>query len=71
MEEFARAFKEIKADQAKIPIWQPIIAKYHPTLVGECEKAIKWGDGMVKEWLVSGMLSTEQDADKRRRSHRC
>lgn len=61
VEEFNRAYKEIKADQAKIALWQPIIAKYHPTLVGECEKAIQWSNEMVKEWLVTGMLAGEAD----------
>jgi ATP-dependent protease ClpP protease subunit len=61
VEEFKRAYDEIKADQAKIAIWQPIIAKYHPTLMGECEKAIQWSDEMVKDWLVSGMLADADD----------
>ena len=34
--------------QAKIAIWQPIIAKYNPTLIGECEKAIDWSEKMVE-----------------------
>lgn len=62
VEEFKRAYQEIKGDNAKIPVWQPIIAKYHPTLIGECEKAIKWSESMVSEWLKSGMLSANQDA---------
>ena len=44
IEEFKRAHAEIKADPSKIPVWQPIIAKYAPTLIGECEKAIKWSE---------------------------
>lgn len=64
VEEFKRAYEEIKADQAKIPVWQPIIAKYHPTLVGECEKAIQWSNEMVKQWLVSGMLRKEKQRDR-------
>ena len=39
-EEFERAYKEIKIDQAKITVWQPILAKYPPAFVCECEKAI-------------------------------
>lgn len=57
VEEFRRAHQEIKVDPSKIPVWQPIIAKYHPTLIGECEKAIKWSNDMVKDWLARGMLS--------------
>jgi ClpP class serine protease len=39
LEEFERAYNEIKDDPAKIPVWQPIIAKYSPTMIGECAKA--------------------------------
>jgi ATP-dependent protease ClpP protease subunit len=65
-EEFEQAYKEIKGgpgglDQAKIPIWQPIIAKYSPTLVGEAQKAIAWSEEIVKEWLVTGMLKDKEN----------
>lgn len=56
VEEFNRAHEEIKRDQSRAFVWQPIIAKYTPTLIGECEKAIQWSNEMAKEWLVSGML---------------
>jgi hypothetical protein len=62
VEEFKRAYEEVRADQAKIPLWQPIIAKYHPTLIGECEKAIEWSNEMVKDWLTRGMFASEGDA---------
>ena len=61
VEEFKRAVDEVRADPSKIPIWQPIIARYHPTLIGECEKAIQWSNDMVKEWLVRGMLQGHVD----------
>jgi len=61
IEEFKRAFAEIQADQMKMAVWQPIIAKYNPTLIGECEKAIQWSNEMTKEWLVSGMLSADPE----------
>lgn len=63
VEEFKRALAEVKADPASIPIWQPIIAKYHPTLIGECEKAIQWSNEMTKEWLLRGMLKDEPNAE--------
>lgn len=59
IEEFKRAHAEIKADPSKIPVWQPIIAKYAPTLIGECEKAIKWSVDMTRDWLLRGMLAAE------------
>lgn len=41
----------------KVALWQPIIAKYSPALIGECEKNIEWSETMVKEWLARNMLS--------------
>jgi membrane-bound ClpP family serine protease len=57
IEEFRQAATEIGEDPAKIPVWQPIIAKYHPTLIGECQKAITWSNDMVLEWLKTGMFA--------------
>jgi hypothetical protein len=57
LEEFGRAVREITDNPALIPVWQPIIAKYNPTLLGECEKAINWSNEIVKAWLIRNMLS--------------
>lgn len=65
VEEFKRAYEEIRADASKIPIWQPIIAKYHPTLIGECEKAIEWSNEMVRDWLSRGMFASDSDAQSK------
>lgn len=65
VEEFIRAHTEIRADPSKAAVWQPIIAKYNPTLIGECEKAIDWSNQMVKEWLLSGMLTGIDDAEEK------
>lgn len=47
---------------AKIALWQPIVAKYTPALIGECEKIIEWSESIVKEWLSQNMFSDfEQD----------
>lgn len=63
IEEFKTAHEEIKMEPTKIHLWQPIIAKYSPTLIGECQKAIQWANNMVKEWLLSGMLAGTRDAE--------
>lgn len=57
VEEFQKAAKEIKKDPAKIAVWQPIIGKYRPTLIGECQKAIKWSNQIVHDWLMTGMFA--------------
>lgn len=62
-EEFERAFQEIQQDQLKAAVWQPIIAKYNPTLIGECEKALVWSESLVRDWLGSGMFRKDADKD--------
>ena len=64
LEEFNRAKQEMQSNPATIPVWQPIIAKYSPTLIGECEKAIAWCNEMTRSWLKSGMLSNTDNADQ-------
>jgi hypothetical protein len=66
VEEFNRAHEEIKQDPSKIPIWQPILAKYSPAFIGECEKAIEWANEMVEEWLLTGMFSGRRTKSKKK-----
>ena len=56
IEEFQKAAQEIADDPAKIAVWQPIIAKYHPTLIGESQNAIKLAHDLVLDWLKTGMF---------------
>ena len=65
IEEFNRAIDEVKKDNSRIPIWQPIIAKYNPTFIGECEKAIAWSNEMVTAWLTDGMFSGQEKAKEK------
>ncbi len=59
LEEFNRARDEIRVDPSKIPVWQPIIAKYSPAFIGECQKAVSWSETLVREWLATGMLAED------------
>lgn len=63
LEEFEQAHSEIQKDASKIPVWQPIIAKYTPTMIGECRKAIDWSEEIVYDWLISGMLKDDPKQD--------
>lgn len=63
IEEFETARQEIAASSSNIPLWQPIIAKYSPAFIGECQKAIKWSRELVSEWLKTGMLADDPDRD--------
>lgn len=65
IEEFEQAADDLLNNRPTVPFWQLIIGKYPPTLIGECQKAIKWCDDMVLEWLVSGMFAdkTREEAE--------
>jgi hypothetical protein len=63
IEEFEQAKREVAADPGSVPLWQVIFSKYHPTFIGECDKAIKWSKTIVKDWLISGMFHGDADAD--------
>lgn len=65
LEEFNNAAEEIRRDPSKVQVWQFIIAKYQPTLIGECQKAIQWSNEMVKQWLMTGMFKGDRDAEQK------
>ena len=68
IEEFERAFKEIKQDPDRILIWQPILNKYNPAFIGECEKAIEMTKDMVIKFLCTGMFADETEAEAKKKS---
>lgn len=59
LHEFRKALKEIKADPAAVHIWRPILSQYEPTLLTECENAIKWSNDFVTRQLKSVMFRKE------------
>lgn len=65
IQEFRRAFKEIKADPAKAHVWAPIISQYPPTFLSKCENAIKWAESFVQQNLVAHMFKGKGDAESR------
>ena len=63
--EFHRAYKEMKQDPGKIHLWGPIISKYPPFMVTECEQVIQWGNDLVCKWLETGMFKSENAATRK------
>lgn len=59
--EFKKAQDDVKKDKAAIPLWHSIISKYTPTLIGECQNAIKWSEGITREWLQDGMFKDQSE----------
>jgi hypothetical protein len=64
IEEFERAKTEISNNPKIIPVWQTILSRYSPTLIGECEKAIKWSESMVSDWLKGNMFDNNPNKDQ-------
>lgn len=64
IEEFQRAYNDIVNNPKTIPVWQPIIAKYPPAFIGECEKTLKWSNELAESWLRRNMFLGEPQADQ-------
>jgi len=62
IEEFQQAKREVAADPSCIPIWQTILSRYTPTLIGQCQKAITWSSSLAESWLEEGMLKGKPNA---------
>ncbi|KAB7778861.1 S49 family peptidase [Xanthomonas sp. LMG 12459] len=62
LEEFKRAVDEVQQNNAAIPIWQPIIQKYWPTLITSCEHAVDWSDSLLRDYLKNCMFQGEAQA---------
>ena len=62
IEEFGRARRDIAENPLHAAVWQPIIAKYSPTVIGEAEKAIEWANEIVGEWFATGMFDGDPAA---------
>ena len=65
LEEFNRIMDEVRRDPSTITVWREVLKKYNPTLIGECEKAIKWSETMVSEWLKDNMFKDDKDKDEK------
>lgn len=65
IEEFEKAIEEIQKNPQTIPIWQEVVKKYHPTFIGECEKAINWSGEILEKWLLTGMFKNDPMKDEK------
>lgn len=58
LSEFNKAALRIQSDPQELPLWQQIVAKYHPTFLWECEQAIDMASAIVSNWLKKNMFSS-------------
>lgn len=56
IEEFENALAEIEEFPSSAMLWSQIIGKYHPTFLGECQKAVDASRDIVGRWLKQNML---------------
>ncbi len=61
LKEFDDAIKSIEKNPASLPAWQCILAKYYPTLLGECKNAIDLSSEIVQKQLETVMFKGETD----------
>lgn len=59
LEEFDQAVKDAKDRPESVPMWSQIIGKYHPTFLGDCQKAVDASKSIVGNWLLDNMLSSD------------
>lgn len=61
--EFERAAREIKADNTRAFVWQPILQKYQLGFISSVEQAIDMADAVVKQALKECMFHGDANAD--------
>jgi ClpP class serine protease len=64
VDEFEAAKADIAGDPNLSLLWQPILSKYPPTIVGDCQRAIDWSKTLATTWLSSGMFQASDDPEK-------
>lgn len=64
IEEFENAIAEVEGKPSSAALWAQIIGKYHPTFLGDCQKALDASREIVGGWLSSNMFSERDDAEQ-------
>jgi len=62
IDQFNRAYDEIKQDTQKLTAWLPILRQFGPSFLEECHNANELSKQLVIQWLTSYMLAGCEDA---------
>jgi ATP-dependent protease ClpP protease subunit len=62
IEEFNTALMDYKTDPNSIVVWKEVLAKYHPTFIGQCKNAVKWTKEFVTAQLEANMFLGDPEA---------
>lgn len=47
-----------------MPLWQLILAKYNPTFIGTCQRAIEWSNEILENSLKNNMFKDNPDDER-------
>lgn len=61
-EEFEKAAQEIAENPERLPVWLPILEKYTPALLIQCDNFIQLASDLVTKWLKTYMLKGTADS---------
>lgn len=62
--EFKRAVSEIGAEPIMAHVWAPILGRYGPTFLSQCEFAVEWSRKFVRSSLIENMLRDHPDKEE-------
>ncbi len=62
IDQFSRAYEEIKQDAQKLTVWLPMLRQFGPSFLEECHTANELSKQLVIRWLTSYMLAGCEDA---------
>lgn len=62
--EFRRALREVVKDPKKAPVWAPILGRYTPSFLTQCEYAVQWSRTFVRDALKKNMLQRARNKDE-------
>ena len=68
IEEFRTAAAQIKEDPNKVHVWRPILSKYHPTFLSQCENAIEHSREVAQSYLEEVMFKNASDKTEKAKS---
>lgn len=59
-----RAYNEIKADKNRVYVWNPMLSRYTPAFVQQCEWAIEASKEMMERYLAENMFAELPDKER-------
>lgn len=64
-EEFDKAAAEIAENPERLPVWLPILEKYTPALLTQCDNFTQLARDLVSDWLKRYMLKQDPQGEKK------